>query len=360
LVELKNRANNRSRVVAGYCWKWPSKREPRAWDIELPQFNYRRRWNLDKDGSLWIVTPGSVDQVGCIHTCQGLELDYVGVIIGPDLVFRDGRIQSDGTKRASSDQSVKGLKKLRDADPEKAKAWADRIIKNTYRTLMTRGIKGCYVYCTDAALASYLKSRLEAAPTMSATTPESPVASDAVPPATNLVPFRRVSRREREAGANAVPLVDLRFAAGVFSEGQSFDDSGMEFVELPDWVRSSPGLFVAQVVGESMNRRIPNGSWCLFRWNPAGTREGKVVVVQHRSISDAETGGRYTIKRYESKKSPTGTGEWSHLRITLHPDSDQPGFVPIVIDLPGDDHGFSIVAEMLMVLAPPLSLEEPQ
>ena len=97
-------------MVAGYCWKWPSKKDPQAWDIELPAFDYRRRWNLDKDGSLWIVTPGSVEQVGCIHTCQGLELDYVGVIIGPDLVFRDGRIVTDATKRASSDQSVKGLK----------------------------------------------------------------------------------------------------------------------------------------------------------------------------------------------------------------------------------------------------------
>jgi uncharacterized protein len=88
LIELKNRTNNRSRVVAGYCWKWPSKKKPQAWDIELPAFDYRRQWNLDKDGSLWIVTPGSVEQVGCIHTCQGLELDYVGVIIGPDLSNR--------------------------------------------------------------------------------------------------------------------------------------------------------------------------------------------------------------------------------------------------------------------------------
>ena len=112
LIELKNRANNRSRVVAGYCWKWPSKKDAQAWDIEMPAFGYQRRWNLDKDGSLWIVTPGSVEQVGCIHTCQGLELDYVGVIIGPDLAYRDGRIVTDATKRASSDQSVKGLKAM--------------------------------------------------------------------------------------------------------------------------------------------------------------------------------------------------------------------------------------------------------
>jgi DUF2075 family protein len=156
LIELKNRANNRSRVAAGYCWKWPSKKDPLAWDIQLPEFDYQRRWNLDKDGSLWIVTPGSVEQVGCIHTCQGLELDYVGVIIGPDLIYRDGRITTDATKRASSDQSVRGLQSMLKADPEGARALADAIVKNTYRTLMTRGMKGCYGYCTDAPLVAYL------------------------------------------------------------------------------------------------------------------------------------------------------------------------------------------------------------
>src|SRR5438045_9207862 len=99
-----------------------------------------------------MVTPGSIEQIGCIHTCQGLELDYVGVIVGPDLAYRDGRIVTDATERASSDQSVKGLKQLLRSDPERAKTLADTIVKNTYRTLMTRGMKGCSVYCPDAAL----------------------------------------------------------------------------------------------------------------------------------------------------------------------------------------------------------------
>ena len=196
LVELKNRANNRSRVVAGYCWKWPSKKDAQAWDIEMPQFDYRRRWNLDKDGSLWIVTPGSVDQVGCIHTCQGLELDYVGVIIGPDLAYRDGLVVSDATKRASSDQSVKGLKSMLKAEPESALALADAIVKNTYRTLMTRGMKGCYLYCTDAPLAAYLRSRLRAAPAITAADDvEAAAPATAVAPS-NVVPLRRVTKEE--------------------------------------------------------------------------------------------------------------------------------------------------------------------
>ncbi|CAN7415638.1 DUF2075 domain-containing protein [Pseudoxanthomonas sp. LjRoot143] len=84
LIREKNKINNKSRVVAGYCWDWKSKKDPNAYDIEIPEFGYRAQWNLSVDGSLWITADKSVEQVGCIHTCQGLELDYVGVIIGPD------------------------------------------------------------------------------------------------------------------------------------------------------------------------------------------------------------------------------------------------------------------------------------
>ncbi len=379
LIELKNKANNRSRVVAGYCWKWPSKKDPAAWDIEMPAFGYRRRWNLDKDGSLWIVTPGSVDQVGCIHTCQGLELDYVGVIIGPDLAYRDGRIVTDATQRASSDQSVKGLKTMLKEDPARARALADAIVKNTYRTLMTRGMKGCYVYCTNAPLAEYLRSRLRAggrslgegdAPV--AATAASSVTSSVAPPAapsgapsgappdassatatarSNVLPLRRITQHERNAGVPAAPVVDLRFAAGAVSDPQALEDGADAWVALPDWVRPQPGLFVAQVVGESMNRRIPNGAWCLFRANPTGTRQGKIVVVQHRSLADPETGGRYTIKRYTSEKLPSEEGGWRHERITLHPDSDRPEFAPIELVVHEEEEGVRVIAEMLMVLA---------
>jgi len=351
LIELKNRGNNRSRVVAGYCWKWPSKRHPQAWDIDLPAFGYRRRWNLDKDGSLWIVTPGSVEQVGCIHTCQGLELDYVGVIIGPDLIFRDGRIVTDATKRASSDQSVRGLNQMMTTDPERARALADTIVKNTYRTLMTRGMKGCYVYCTDAPLAAYLRSRLRASTEASDTPARRPASASALESRDpNVIPLRRVTSAERAAGMPAAPVIDLRFAAGAFSDSQALEEGATGWVGLPDWVHPRPDLFVAQVVGESMNRRIPNGAWCLFRANPAGTREGKVVVVQHRSIADPETGGQYTIKVYSSEKVPAGDGGWRHRRIALRPDSDRPGFEPIVIEVGDEDEGFVVVAEMLMVL----------
>ena len=106
------------------------------------------------------IAAESVDEAGCIHTCQGLEFDYIGVIIGDDLRYEDGKVITDYTKRAKTDQSIKGIKKMMKEEPESASKQVDAIIRNTYRTLMTRGQKGCYVYCTDSELASYLKARL--------------------------------------------------------------------------------------------------------------------------------------------------------------------------------------------------------
>ncbi|HEV7453972.1 MAG TPA: DUF2075 domain-containing protein [Candidatus Saccharimonadales bacterium] len=154
----KNKAKNKARVVAGYCWEWISKKNPLLKDIVIG--DYKATWNLDTDGQAWIIQPDSVSEVGCIHTCQGLEVDYVGVIIGPDLVVRDGKIVTDVSKRASADKSVSGRKQMLKDDPVAAAVRFDAIIKNTYRTLMTRGQKGCYLYCTDEETATYFKSLL--------------------------------------------------------------------------------------------------------------------------------------------------------------------------------------------------------
>ena len=89
-----------------------------------------------------------------------MEFDYVGVIIGEDLRYKNGCIITDFTKRAKTDTSLKGIKSLYKKEPAKALKIADELIKNTYRTLMTRGMKGCYVYCCDKALADYLRKRI--------------------------------------------------------------------------------------------------------------------------------------------------------------------------------------------------------
>lgn len=152
----KNRINNKARMVAGYCWEWNSRKDDSIYDVTIPEFDFKMKWNLTTDGSLWIVSPNSVNEIGCIHTCQGLEVDYIGVIIGPDLLYRDGQVLTQPAARAKSDSSIKGYKKLIAEKPEEGKALVRAIIKNTYRTLMTRGMKGCYVYCIDSSLQCYL------------------------------------------------------------------------------------------------------------------------------------------------------------------------------------------------------------
>lgn len=127
----------------------------------MPKYQYAAQWNLKKYQSLWIIDPESVDEVGCIHTCQGLELDYVGVIVGPDFVVRDGKVVTDATQRARADASIKGFKKHLREDPVAAMAKADMIIKNTYRTLMTRGQKGCYLFSVDPETNSYFRKAAE-------------------------------------------------------------------------------------------------------------------------------------------------------------------------------------------------------
>lgn len=151
----KNRIANRSRILAGYCWDWPKAEQNNPLYADIVIGDFKMSWNLNS--GIWAIDPNSINQAGCIHTCQGLEFDYAGVIIGNDMRYEKGRIVTDFTKRAKTDHSIRGMKTLYKEDPGKALKLADRIIKNTYRTLMTRGMKGCYVYCTDRNLSEYLK-----------------------------------------------------------------------------------------------------------------------------------------------------------------------------------------------------------
>lgn len=345
VIEARNKERNRARMVAGYCWPWPSKKDDRAFDIIMPEHEFRARWNLTSDGSLWIEAPESVSQVGCIHTCQGLEVDYVGVIIGDDFVIRAGKAMTRPQKRAGSDKSIHGLKKLAKEKPQDAATLADAIIKNTYRTLMTRGMKGCYIYCTDKETSDHFRSRVvgEHLPVMEQPQPAQVRTFVEV----DTRPFRVLPPREVRPYQNSIPVIPMKMAAGSFSSGQ-FLDAGEEFEwAAPDSVRLGPGLFIAQVVGESMNKEIPNGAWCVFRANPGGTRQGKVVLAQHRDIADPETGGSYTIKVYSSQKEAIGTDETQNLQIVLSPHSTDTSFQPIVLSAGSQA---TILAELILVL----------
>ena len=144
--------SGKCRIVAGYTHDWVSKRE----DRDGPSFDFsyddgfKAKWNLAKNGEYsWANDPLSVSEIGCIHTCQGIDLNYCGVIIGKDLIYKDGKIQIDTETHPTKDKAF-----CRNTDRELVK----RIIRNTYYVLLTRGIKGCYIYCEDKALNDYIKS----------------------------------------------------------------------------------------------------------------------------------------------------------------------------------------------------------
>ena len=343
-IETKNRERNKARLVAGYCWDWNSKSDPQAMDIVIDAHQFSAQWNLASDGSLWAIAEKSVSEVGCIHTSQGLELDYVGVIVGPDLIVRNGVVICDAGKRSKNDQSVRGHKKLFATNQKAAKLKLDAIIKNTYRTLMTRAQKGCYIFCTDAETNEWFKLALS---DFVIEQPDQDQIRE-LPITDAAYPFRILSPSQAQLSSNAVALFDVKIAAGSFSFEQNTQRG--QWAELPDQFKMQDGLFIAQVIGESMNRSIPNGAWCLFRANPAGTRQGKIVLVEHRDIADVDTGGQYTIKRYSSQKRTADDGQWQHQTVWLKPESSDVKYETIEITVE-DDGQFRVVGEYLATIA---------
>ncbi len=158
-IVARNADANKARLLAGYCWNWPTRGRADTDFHDIVIGDFEMSWNL-AGGELFALSETSINEVGCIHTTQGLEFEYVGVIVGDDMRYEDGHIVCDFTRRARTDTSVRGLKKMMREDPERACQLADEIIKNTYRTLMTRGMRGCYVYATDPGLRDYLRGRI--------------------------------------------------------------------------------------------------------------------------------------------------------------------------------------------------------
>ncbi len=165
------------------------------------------------------------------------------------------------------------------------------------------------------------------------------------PPAV-VLPFRQVSASEVRPYENCIPLLTLEAAAGGFSAPQAMEE--VSWVEV-DGVRPTQSLFVAQVVGESMNRRIPNGAYCVFRAPVEGSRTGRVLLVQHHGIEDPETGGSYTVKVYERQGEILAEDGERRTNILLKPDSDDPRFGPIVLT-PKDEAEVKVVGELVRVL----------
>jgi uncharacterized protein len=325
--------DNKARLIAGYSWEWPKEGRRRGTSAKHVTIEgLALPWNYE--GENWATSPNGIEQVGCIHTIQGLEFDYIGILVGPDLAFINDAVKGFPEKRAKTDKSLLGMKsELRAAknnDIQKALILkkADNIIKSTYKVLMTRARKGCYVWFADKELYQYFKQRLDLV--SKSTEKESP-----------LKQLRIISDPPSGKYLEFAPLYSLKVAAGSFGAVDPADCIG--WVKI-DNHKIDGRYFVAEVNGKSMEPTIKSGSFNLFRFGVIGSRTGKIILARHSSISDPETGGSFTLKKYMSVKKSHPEHDWVHGQIKLMPINT--AFQPIEIN-PENADDMSIIAEWI-------------
>jgi hypothetical protein len=137
-----------ARIAAGYCWPWSDPRPDKTLVPDVQIGSWARPWNVKGDrkvgdappAALWAYEPNGFDQVGCVYTAQGFEYDWSGVILGPDLVWRNGRFTT--IRDANKDPAFRNRKTVDDAS-------FDRLVRNTYKVLLTRGMEGTILYSPD-------------------------------------------------------------------------------------------------------------------------------------------------------------------------------------------------------------------
>lgn len=289
VVQERNRQFGLSRMIAGYAWPWISRKNKDAFDIEID--GVQLRWNSTSQD--WINTPGSEAEVGCIHTTQGYDLNFAAVILGHEIGY--DKVRGEITIDPARYFDRNGKSGIR--QPGELKQY----ILNIYKTMMLRGIRGTFIYACNKDLRDYLAQHL-------------PLHSPAEPVREPVKPAPYV---------NAVPLYDLRAAAGGFSEAQQAERQS--WIVVGDDLPLDSGYFACEVLGESMNTIIPDGSTCLFRAERGGSRNGRIVLVE---LWDEGASAQYTVKEYRSVKVEDENG-WHHEKILLLPRSSDPGFEPL-------------------------------
>jgi DUF2075 family protein/predicted GIY-YIG superfamily endonuclease len=293
-INKKESIHGLSRIVAGYAWEWKSNKNKDAFDIEIE--STKLRWNSVAVD--WVNSKNSINEVGCIHTTQGYDLNYTGVIIGPEIdydfenhqfiIYKD-RYKDKAGKNTVSDEIV--LKNF---------------ILNIYRTILLRGIKGTYIYACNENLRKYLSQFISAK-------------------------YTKQSSFELkildEANEFTIPYYDLEIAAGEFSDLQT--TKKVKYIVLENKISNTENLFACRIKGESMNKIIPNNSICLFEKYSGGSRNGLITLVEMSDYTDLDFGSSYTLKEYSSKKTVSEDG-WQHQEIILHPKSTLP-YEPIIL-----------------------------
>jgi len=264
-----------ARLTAGFCWEWSKHKPGNALKADVVIDNYKRPWNARHEAvklpsgvpkaQFWAYDPNGIDQIGCVYTAQGFEFDYVGVIFGNDIIYDFKEGKWIGHPENSGDPVVK-----------KAKGKFIDLVKNTYRVLLSRGLKGCYVYFLDRDTEKFFRSRMDV-----------------------MAEKAREAKNEFEMYLDALPLVNL---------------ADLEDLNLPKWrarleegwtgavyrVTGGPFLrdrFLVWVEDASMEPSIPKGAVCEFRLPSEESLENKIVLAGIKTYAKMTPGA--VIKRYQ-------------------------------------------------------------
>lgn len=308
------------RNIAGYAWEWKTKgksndeiQKERIFDIEIDEYKYI--WNqTDTD---WINSPNSIDEIGCIHTTQGFDLNYAGVILGPEIdydpisnciiVYKDKYKDSKGKMGIDNDITLASY------------------IKNIYTTILERGISGTYIFACNKSLKEYLKKFF------------------------NYIPHHKIDIQvnisDQQQYTEYLPLYTIKAACGYFGEGEAVDELG--WIKVDKMGKLNKNMFIVEAKGKSMEPLIHDGNYCVFNHQSAGSHQNKIVLVQHRNFYDEDTTGCYSIKIYNSKKNYNELDEWKHSEIILMPKN--PLYNPVSIPEDESDD-FKIIGEFIGII----------
>ncbi|MDP1854150.1 MAG: DUF2075 domain-containing protein [Candidatus Omnitrophota bacterium] len=341
VIKQKVKEGSTGRVTAGFCWDWSMPNDDGTLKDDVVIGDYKRPWDAKEEArilapgipraSLWAYDPNGINQVGCIYTAQGFEFDYIGVIFGEDLVYDFDKQEWQGNLQKSADSVVK-----RSGDK------FVELVKNTYRVLLSRGMKGCYVYFMNKDTERFFRSRIEGLVDYKA---QDLSLSESFAQDSDFVDDILKEIEEEQKFTEYLPIYSLAAACGKFGEGVD--------VQIDSWFKVAKevvpyrNMFVSKVHGHSMEPLVPDGSYCLFRSGIVGSRQNKIVLVQYNGPADVETGGRYTVKKYTSKKKTKKDGSWEHEDIILLPLNK--AYDSIVIPN-SEESEFRIIAEFLQVL----------
>ena len=287
-IAMRNQEKaNSARLVAGFCWPWSKPRADGSLVNDVKIGTFEMPWEKKDKFWEWATHETGMEQVGTVYTAQGFEFDYIGVIFGNDLVYDEHEAGWVSRPEHSHDSMVK-----------RNNADLTRHLKNVYRVLMSRAHKGVYVYFMDKGTERYFKQQLALGESREKGRERS--SAEQVEDLIKSVFLVDDDIPEAKKYSEYLPVYSLEVAASAFREGQHAEVAGWKRLHIPSCLTKEH--FIAKVVGKSMEPTIPDGAYCVFRKYGGGSRNGLVVLVESKRISDPENGQGYTVKRYQSEK----------------------------------------------------------